>query len=369
MPHLIHGIALGNYAYEAGGGAGSVTEVVQSSSGFYFRDRFGWNGTTTTQYPGYGPDGTIAVIADRAVTANMQDYQSSCSDLFGMQQFLLTDNNRGLWVPVSSLNSPDLTDLIIHAAWTVSTQDYSYAVIMIADAADISSGADTEYVRSGLNRRNPTGTPGQWVLARGKIVSGNVWAQTPVSYGAVEMAGDVHQSRLVLSDDGGGGIDYDFYAKNLGQAVCYNPGSGNTNYMTPYSVAGELMVNAVVDVDLDGTAKISYNDASPMTPTHVGIGTFQKNPTFGNFFICGKTITVNNLPSGWQAGIDGHDLVSESAGVVSFDASTWYLPATTLTIYDEGDVEQFSITPSPPNSSDGCSEGGGIYGGDVYTCQ
>lgn len=77
---------------------------------------------------------------------------------------------------------------------------------------------------------------------------------------------------------------------------------------------------------------------------------------FDEFFVCGRNLVVTGLPAGWKVQVDGRAAVVESGGSVTINIDTWALPATTLKILDDADVEQDSITPS-----------GGIWGGDEYS--
>lgn len=73
------------------------------------------------------------------------------------------------------------------------------------------------------------------------------------------------------------------------------------------------------------------------------------------FIVCGVEIVVSGLPTGWKAQVDGRAAVTEVGGVATLDPTTWALPAGTIRVLDDGDVEQVMLTPAA-----------GIWGGDVY---
>jgi len=105
-----------------------------------------------------------------------------------------------------------------------------------------------------------------------------------------------------------------------------------------------------------GSATLSVDDdtSPPTFGTWCTIAAIDRR-RFANFLLCGQKIVVTGIPTGWKIQIDSRSAVTESGGEVSINVQTWNLPATTIKLLDDGDVEQDSLTPS-----------GGIFGGDVY---
>lgn len=125
-----------------------------------------------------------------------------------------------------------------------------------------------------------------------------------------------------------------------------------------YAVKG---ITNLQDLSNDLTLQASATDAgTPPSGSYFGIydgdGSNTVDTDFDEFFVCGRNIAVTGLPSGWKVQVDSRAAVVESGGSVEIDVDAWALPATTIKILDDSDVEQDSLTPS-----------GGIWGGDEYS--
>lgn len=116
-------------------------------------------------------------------------------------------------------------------------------------------------------------------------------------------------------------------------------------------------ITSLTQLDTDFTAKADLTDPDPPTSTGDIVGARIRNSVgdLDEFFVCGKYVSVSGLPTGWKVQVDSRTAVEESGGSVSIDVDTWALPATTIKILDDGDVEQETLTP-----------GTGIWGGDAY---
>lgn len=128
--------------------------------------------------------------------------------------------------------------------------------------------------------------------------------------------------------------------------------SGSSYLLRGYSG----LLSGSTDLGVDLPQRVSWADTtSVFTDTTWGIIINRGVSYADTFFVCGRNVTVTNVPSGYKVQVDSRTAVVSDGSDVVVDVDGWALPCTTIKVLDATDTELASLTPS-----------GGIYGGDVY---
>ena len=143
-------------------------------------------------------------------------------------------------------------------------------------------------------------------------------------------------------------------------------GTWYTSRMILETTGSELKVSGTMGeaTDEDDLTAALVTCGSFLDPTPLVENNVQALIAFGNvfhneFIMCGRNVTVNNLPTGFKVKLDGDSAVVESGGSGTINVDSRILPYGTMSVLNASDELQSSLIITSATLSDG-------WGGDIY---
>lgn len=139
--------------------------------------------------------------------------------------------------------------------------------------------------------------------------------------------------------------------------VVRNSGASTLQVLRALNVpAGSSLTTDLTEILSSAYTRAVLDVTELVLATALDLGTSAYTSQRDETWVCGREIAVDGVPTGYAVRIDTRSQVTAVGSTVTFDPSTWALPATRLAVLNSSGVEVAGITPDD-----------GVWGGDVYT--